>query len=517
MNLVPVLASLFVLLFLTALVGWFVLYIQFCRSVEKRWANQVLHLVQDAENCVRSENRQLLELKKERDAKADSLREEAFAAHLCAYSVEELDAYPGIGPVTIGKLRAAGFINLAKLHRAQIHVHGLGKKRLADIKNAIRGLLGKARNIFDDGNCRQARELAEQLETLSTRYDGLEAESRMRARAAEEFIDHLGESVKYARRVTFWRWFRPISKEAFVPSELIDASLPDLETAMRTAEQRFAQSETAKRSPLSTPRQTVPQRQAPKHAPASAPKSEPEKHEATPLMLMELTIQFAFGVARKDGPVTGTERELIRHHIRQRSSYDRALLNRAETLCVHFETTAIDFERCLAEINRHFTASHRTALMEFAGQIVAVSGKEASRTTPFLLQLAQSLDVPPLALPQREPPDSPLVPPVATPSKPAAPTKDECRSLLEIPAETPLSADLVRRQWNLLSERMDPEKVAAMGPEFVKLAQDKLATLRQAAESFLESMGEKLETKPSTPPIQDLRHNPDLDDVFGGM
>jgi hypothetical protein len=89
--------------------------------------------------------------------------------------------------------------------------------------------------------------------------------------------------------------------------------------------------------------------------------------------------------------------------------------------------------------------------------------------------------------------------------------------LLEIPTETLLSADLVRRQWNLLSDRLAPEKVASMGPEFVKLAQDKVALMRRAAESLLEAMGEKLETTPPAPSVQDLRHNPDLDDVFGGM
>jgi hypothetical protein len=85
-----VLTSLFVLLLLTALVSWFVLYIQFCNSVEKRWAIQVLTLLNDAERRIHSENRQLRELKTERDAKARSLHEEAFAAHLCDYSVGEL-------------------------------------------------------------------------------------------------------------------------------------------------------------------------------------------------------------------------------------------------------------------------------------------------------------------------------------------------------------------------------------------------------------------------------------------
>ncbi len=501
MNLVPVLASLFVLLFLTALVGWLVLYSRFNHSVEKRWAAKVLQLLRDAENCIRLEKRQLRELKTEQDAKARSLREEAFAAHLREYAVEELEAYPGIGPGTVGKLRAAGFVNLAKLQRAKIRIHGLGAKRLADIQYAVRNLLGKAQNTFDTGNCRQDQNLAERLKTLSAQYDHLESKTRTRARAAEEFIGSLGESVKYARAVTFWRWLRPVSKEALVSAELLEASLPDLEAALRTAEQQIAPSETAKSTPASV-----------------KPVLESEKRDEDRLAPMELTVQFAFGVARKDGPVTGTERELIRQSIRQRFSDNRALLNRAETLCAHYETAAIDLERCLGEITRKFTADHRTALMELAGQIVAVSNKETAGTTPFLLHLAQSLDVPPLALPQREQPASPpSAPPVAPSSEPAAPTKEECRSLLEIPVETPLSADLVRRQWNLLSQRLDPEKVASLGPEFVKLAQDKLAALRRAAESLLETIGEKLETQPAAPPVQDLRHNPDLDDVFGGM
>jgi hypothetical protein len=114
--------------------------------------------------------------------------------------------------------------------------------------------------------------------------------------------------------------------------------------------------------------------------------------------------------------------------------------------------------------------------------------------------------------------------PAAQPTVPAAvpqasssgPTREESLKLLEIPANTPLSSDRVRRQYNLLSERSNPDKVASMGAEFVALAQAKQKQLRQAAEMLLDSMGEKLETQPPAPPQLDLRHNPDLDDVFGG-
>jgi hypothetical protein len=518
MTWVTVFTSLFFLLFLTTLVSWFVFYLQFCYSVEKRWATKVLNLLHDADRCVHSENRQLRQWRTEREAKAQSLREKAFAAHLCDYSVDELEAYPGIGPGTISKLRGAGFVNLAALHRAHIRVHGLGEKRLADINYAIRDLLRKAQSTFDRGGCRQTQALADQLKTLSAHYDRLEVQTRTRARAAEEFINRLGKTVEYARAVTFWRWFRPISNQALIPSEVKEVPLADLETALRAAEQRIVRSGTAKRSPMpieavpaipiSPPVQAVSYGQKPKQPAPIGPNSEPEMPAETHLVLMELTIQFAFGVARADIPVTRTERELILQHVRKRFSYNRALLNRAETLCAHYETAAIDWERCLGEINRRFTPDHRTALMDFASQIVAVSCKETSRAAPFLNDLAQRLGRPPA------PPTPPLPP---SPPDPTGLTCDECLKLLEIRAGTPFSTDLVRRQWNLLSERFAPEKVASMGAEFVEQVQTKLAALRRAAELLLEAKGEKLETKPPTPPTQDLRHNPDLDDVFGGM
>jgi hypothetical protein len=88
------------------------------------------------------------------------------------------------------------------------------------------------------------------------------------------------------------------------------------------------------------------------------------------------------------------------------------------------------------------------------------------------------------------------------------------RTLLEIPASATLSADLVRRQFQILSERYNPEKVAAMGPEFVTLAKSKHEAIRAAAISLLDAMGEKLETDVPPAPAG-LRDNPDLDAIFG--
>jgi len=54
-----------------------------------------------------------------------------------------------------------------------------------------------------------------------------------------------------------------------------------------------------------------------------------------------------------------------------------------------------------------------------------------------------------------------------------------------------------------------------MGPEFVAMAETKREALRVAAETLIRPFGEPLEpTKgPTGPP--ELRHNPDLDSMFG--
>jgi len=66
----------------------------------------------------------------------------------------------------------------------------------------------------------------------------------------------------------------------------------------------------------------------------------------------------------------------------------------------------------------------------------------------------------------------------------------------------------------LLSERYAPEKFAAAGPDFVTVAEQKRAAVRAAASALMQQWGEPLEIKPPDKPT-DLRHNPDLDAMFG--
>lgn len=86
---------------------------------------------------------------------------------------------------------------------------------------------------------------------------------------------------------------------------------------------------------------------------------------------------------------------------------------------------------------------------------------------------------------------------------------------LEIDPMLTLTADLVRRQYHLLSERYDSDKLKPLGSDFVALAQAKRDRVAAAAAVLLASMGEKLEPPGQPVPPNELRHNPELDALFG--
>ncbi|QVL31078.1 hypothetical protein KIH39_19830 [Telmatocola sphagniphila] len=90
----------------------------------------------------------------------------------------------------------------------------------------------------------------------------------------------------------------------------------------------------------------------------------------------------------------------------------------------------------------------------------------------------------------------------------------ECRKILDIDPKFDLSVDLIRRQFNNLTEKNDLAKLHGMDAELIEAAKRKLEKIRLAAETLIAKFGEPL-VKPTAPPSNDMRHNPDLDAVFG--
>jgi hypothetical protein len=539
-----------------------------------------------------------------------ALGDQAFASFIATVPVAELENYPGIGRATITKLRDAGFADLARLGNVRIRVSGLGAKRLAEIDFAVRDLLKQATHRFNSGACQEASSLSGRLNALRAQYQESKGRAEIRAKVAESIIEGIRDLTGVARQVTFLRYFWKDSYELVAP-QMMHVALPNLQTALDAAGGSLAVAQvgrgqstsdtdpqsriaTAWRAPQdrghrqpaaratsagTSPRIATARAEAlPEALPAGHPPRGPaqaavpaerlrtEKLPDLHLLIMELTIEFTFAVARLDGPVTTREREIIEAQVAGRYKHDPALLNRAKAFCAHYESAAIDLDTCVGQIAKLFAPAHRSALLNSAAiMIVQASGGISHQAFAFLAALSRRLDVPLSAPPAAKPsalrsqpldkvPEKPATagrhsgshqpgdikpaPPVQTqappmpprshpstdePMKarapqqksPPRPTPADYMRALEIEPSTRLSGDLIRRQFNLLCGRYAAEKFDAMGLEFVAVAQSKRTAIREAAAALLEPLGEKLE-QPAPGIVQpELRHNPDLDDVFG--
>jgi tellurite resistance protein len=288
-------------------------------------------------------------------------------------------------------------------------------------------------------------------------------------------------------------------------------------------------------------------------------------------LILDLTVQFAFVVARCDSHLAHKERDWIENHFKNRYRHDGALFNRVRALCAHYETAALNVEDCIVRINQEFTAGHKAALVKMAYEIAAAAGEVNQREAKFLHKICQRFNVAapvdleeasptsqvvqsvataktsskPLAPPLASQPNSPSQPftPMKLDPRPASPTpagsrapappsgfapanikqpevggvprRDQLLAILEIELSTPLSADLIRRQYTHLMEKLAPEKVQALGSDIAAVVQQKRQKVEHAARTLIAQWNEELIPKNTQAIPKDLRHNPDLDALFG--
>jgi hypothetical protein len=176
-------------------------------------------------------------------------------------------------------------------------------------------------------------------------------------------------------------------------------------------------------------------------------------------------------------------------------------------------------ENCLGRIAELFTPEDTRSALNLIQEVLTASGGLNEREVRFRNKVSSRLGVSvgELATSARTDPPSqagPQPPGGEPPSLP--PSRENDLRLLEIDPSTALTADLVRRQYHLLTERYAPGKLQAMGAEFVEMARKKSEEIRQAASRLLDPFGEPLQVTPPQAADPDLRHNPDLDAVFGG-
>jgi tellurite resistance protein len=561
---------LLVLVAMVVLATGIFLFFPYWRSPEKRWKNDVLRAHREAKRQFATETAQLKHLDDQCEAERQSLSQQTFRHFLASISVNELEAYPGIGPATIDRLRQAGFHDLARLQTNRIQVQGIGEKRLFDVTNAVGKLIRQAESRFQSGACPESQELKSRLQEILEKYAEIKRRTEARADEVAKAISQMEEPLAIARQVTFWKYFWKDAQEV-VPAEWLNNTLPNYQTAIGN-ERRLDHGDLRTRRPAGNFQSDIKSRKAfvdatpvndqipviGSGAPSNTPPApaniadrgrknvpalaQPASHNMRPMSrssvsqppmpdppwsssrmdfadaMLEITIKFAFAVARIDGRVARKEKALIRQIMVDRYSHDQAIWNRAKAFMAHYETMAIDVEDCIRQVKKEFPTTQR-GLLELACQIAGAAGPMNEREIALLERLAREWDIPWARPVGKSAADSPAPAPASqvplpklatTPAEPTDP-----RLLLEIDTSVPLSVELIRRQYNLLTARLAPEKIQGLGGEFEIMAKSKRAAIRVAADALLGQFGEPLQLAAQPIGPAELRPNPDLDAMFG--
>jgi uncharacterized tellurite resistance protein B-like protein len=481
-------------------------YVPFLRSAEKRWSRCVLRAYGEAQRRASALARECEQLDKRRQTEEETSSRQAFQRFLASISVRELEKCPGIGPATVGRLQQNGYTSLARLKGATVRIAGLGARRMADVQSAVWQLTREAESRFRAGACKEARALAAEAAERALRYQQLRSRAEGREKAAAEVAAQLGGPAALARKMTFWRCYWK-GAETVVPPDVLRCRLPDLLAALNKADQQAR----ADMQPA-TPVRRAPSAPSPRFL-APQPQADPSQDA------LEAIVQFVYAIARADGSLTHKEKELIADVMEGLHGKDPPTYNRVKAYCAHYETAAIDVGFCITRIGERASADERGQLFSIARRVAEAAGTMNERECRLLERVAREWDVP-WVRPLGESDAVAAQPVSVTPAPPGAQeapslAAQDPRSVLEIDLVVPLTADLIRRRFNLLLERMAPEKAEAMGAEFVAIATAKRESIRAAAETLLERLGEPLETPKLNEAPAELRHNPDLDAMFG--
>jgi uncharacterized tellurite resistance protein B-like protein len=254
------------------------------------------------------------------------------------------------------------------------------------------------------------------------------------------------------------------------------------------------------------------------HAPRSAVAAPAPLPEPTPLDRLRAVAGFGLAVAKADGRIAQAERRQVRSFLERRYATGADLVSQLDAVLADLENDLPTLGDALWDVRRLLPPNAWPDLYQLAQSVADASGERNTREVECLARVAEELGIR-LATPAPAPAAPPGAPIPAVPAPDTASdeplSEPACRAALEIAPEAPLSVDLIRRQYRLLSERLAPAKFSSHGPEFVKMAAEKHARAERAARHLLAEYNEPLEPPEAAPPPADPRHNPDLDAVFG--
>jgi uncharacterized tellurite resistance protein B-like protein len=543
----PVVIILCASLAATALVVLGVLYVRYARSPAAQWKRRVRAAVARQQDRLRSAERELALI--DRRLGTDQLHSEYFERYLGGLAVEELIKYPGIGPVTTSRLRDAGLTHIPRVESARLGaIAGIGPSREQDIRKALRQVRREAESRFDAGACPEAVAFLEERKRRESQLGGQRASAEQAVRDAEVAVSELEERARIARRITFLGHLfgrqPPGLSDELMARSLTVASPPPAPISTMVAPSTSIPAQAQERAPVlsSTP---VAAATAPTlargesawmlEAPPRAPVVAAPPADDSPLGRLRVAAGFGLAVAKADGRIASSERKQVRAFLGRRYAQGPELMDRLESLLAEVEGDLPTIGDALWNVRRVIPKESWPELYQFAVSVADAAGERNAREVECLALIAEELGVavtgavtlpgtagilpaqgspPSEATPRREEALAGRMPAVPEGAGPPL-TDSDCRVALEIASDTPLSIELIRRQYRLLTDRFAAGRFSNHGREFIEMAADKRTRAERAARQLLSAYNEPLEP-PAVQPPADIRHNPLLDDLFGG-
>jgi uncharacterized tellurite resistance protein B-like protein len=530
-----------IVLSIAVLAGLFAYHYRRYRATpEVRWATNVRGLGAQLEDRIRRAEREATATERDYRVESQRRREAAFHGYLESLSVERLAECPNIGAATVGRLQQNGLNTLGRLRKARINPSWFGPKRTADLKEAMKALLRDATSRFEAGACPEAQQAGLHLEALASQFHPRIAAARRLRQDAQEDLARLRPVLEVAGGVTFWRFFRkrpypgltpellhtPVTKlvpPRPVPQPVVPAPTPEPPAEVLVPAHGFARPEPAPRftpstaatvAPVTLPATPLDLFRSALESATIATVPEPTSHPRLPHLT--LTAEFAFAIARADGRIAAAERDTIHRRLQRTFGHEPELVRFINPLLEQYEKAPAELDDCVRRATQLFSQAEWRDLYDLAVAVADAAGKRNKKEEECLARLRQSFGiVEGAASAGHEPPGERRQEcrPHETASKALSP--EECRAALEIAPNASLSAELIRRHYRLLCERCDPSKFESHGPEFIEVARHKLQRAEAAARALLAPMGEPLELGAPPEEVKELRHNPDLDAIFG--
>ena len=388
--------------------------------------------------------------------------------------------------------------------------------RESDLKDALKKVRREAESRFDAGASPQAAAFAAERKRRQADRDRRRQEAEAEVRQAEAALAALGDRARLADGVTFFGYLarqrRPGLTTEVMARPLVEAN-PVRNRRTRRSPKREARAtpgSATEPSGILTADPASRERARPGGKPAtrgcrsgeapslrSAARAElrfrSRAHEPPPSARLRTVAGLGLAVAKADGRIAAAERKQVRAFLERRYATDPASPANSIRSWREVEADLPTLGDALWEVKRTIPAEAWPELYQFAVSVADAAGERNTREVECLARVAEELGI------GIKPPPAHVPAPVVATEPDAPLTEPECRAALEIAPETPLSVDLIRRQYRLLSDRFAPEKFASHGPEFVQMAADKRDKAERAARHLLAGYNEPLEAAAPPP------------------